>query len=387
MIIEDTNKHLTDQEFYTFAKFIKLITEKKEVNKDIESFNLYRIILGTEGEYNIFSRIFMTAQVAEIPIHINKYFIEKNIENINEELRKKSKKEQENILKIIKKIQSSKTIKIEDVADLSWVWYEVYDCMLFCLKEYELYDKMKEIFEKETNNYINNFIDNKLTINDKNYYRFELQKHIFINKIEEDGKINLYGNNFILQEEIDKNGFSKKIPDFCILQTAFAMKELGYLDILDFWEEKVSKEGIFDEKTKIYLNININIKNILVKEINAEYKKNNPEMIIKNFDTQRGILKFANKDIEISKKNKETDAVLLLKTLIKEESSEWKYNDEILTDWGYHETDFENLPKNKTYFAAQKLNNTIELETGIKDFIEYNTTKARINPKYRKIDE
>ncbi|MDD3940437.1 MAG: hypothetical protein PHQ01_02595 [Candidatus Pacebacteria bacterium] len=82
MIIEDTKKHLTDQEFYTFAKFLKLITEKKE----IEGFDFYKIMLGVEEKYDIFSRIFMTAQVAGIPIYIHKYFIEKEIENINKEL-------------------------------------------------------------------------------------------------------------------------------------------------------------------------------------------------------------------------------------------------------------------------------------------------------------
>ena len=259
--------------------------------------------------------------------------------------------------------------------------------MLFCLKEYELNEKIKNIFENEIGNYINTFIDDKLTINDKNYYRFESQKHIFINRIEENNKINLYGNNFIIQEEIDRDGFSKRNPDFCILQTVYALEKLGYLDVLDFWTEKQSDETFFDQKTRIHLNVNIIIKDSLIKEINAKYKKNNPDKMIESFDKQRGVLKFANKNIEISKNNKETDAVLLLKTLMKEESSEWKHNDEILTDWGYHETDFKNLPKNKIYFAAQKLNNTIELETGIKDFIEYNTTKARINPKYRKIDE
>ena len=43
-------------------------------------------MLGVEEKYDIFSRIFMTAQVAGIPIYIHKYFIEKEIENINKEL-------------------------------------------------------------------------------------------------------------------------------------------------------------------------------------------------------------------------------------------------------------------------------------------------------------
>jgi uncharacterized protein Smg (DUF494 family) len=62
-------------------------------------------------------------------------------------------------------------------------------------------------------------------------------------------------------------------------------------------------------------------------------------------------------------------------------------NDEILEDWGYNDEDQKDTPKNKVYFAGQKINNSVALKTQIDDFIECNTSKARINPKYRKIDE
>jgi predicted RNA-binding Zn ribbon-like protein len=98
-------------------------------------------------------------------------------------------------------------------------------------------------------------------------------------------------------------------------------------------------------------------------------------------------LKFAGQDIELSKKGKQTDAVLLLKTLLKEQTSDWKHNDEILTDWGYTDADQKKVPKNKVYFAGQKINNAVALKAQIEDFVECNTSKARINPKYRKVDE
>ena len=99
------------------------------------------------------------------------------------------------------------------------------------------------------------------------------------------------------------------------------------------------------------------------------------------------LLKFAGQEIELAKKGKETDAVLLLETLIKVEDDEWKFNDEILNEWGYTEADVKRLPKNKVYFAGKKINTAVALKTQIEDFIECSTSKARINPKYKKVDE
>lgn len=102
------------------------------------------------------------------------------------------------------------------------------------------------------------------------------------------------------------------------------------------------------------------------------------------FNEKKGVLYFSGQEIELSKKGKETDAVLLLKTLLKTDEKEWLHNDEILSDWGYTEADLERIPKNKVYFAGQKINTAVALKTKIEDFIECNTSKARINPKYRK---
>ncbi len=109
--------------------------------------------------------------------------------------------------------------------------------------------------------------------------------------------------------------------------------------------------------------------------------------LFESYDENYHLLKFAGQEIELAKKGKETDAVLLLKTLIGAKNAEWKHNDEILNDWGYNDEDIKGLPKNKVYFAGQKINNAIALKTQIKDFVECNTFKARINPKYRIVDE
>lgn len=105
------------------------------------------------------------------------------------------------------------------------------------------------------------------------------------------------------------------------------------------------------------------------------------------YDKKYRTLKFAKQEIELAKKGKETDAVLLLESLLNTENNEWKHNDEILNQWGYNDDDIKDLPKNKVYFAGKKINDAINLKTKIEDFVECNTSKARINPKYKKVDE
>ncbi len=237
-------------------------------------------------------------------------------------------------------------------------------------------------------------INDKLALSKKNYYKFEAQKRVLIKLIEDDKKIALYGNNFIIKERVDWDGVLVKIPDFCLIQTAYALQKLGYLQVLGVWQSTEYSKKAFDsnnpdyDKEPIeYLNVNLVLEEIFIDEINNQYKKNNPKNVIEGFDEERGVLKFAGQEIELSKKGKETDAVLLMQTLLKEQTTEWKYNDEILADWGYHDEDRKKVPKNKVYFAGQKINNAVALKTQLEDFIECNTSKARINPKYRKIDE
>lgn len=120
--------------------------------------------------------------------------------------------------------------------------------------------------------------------------------------------------------------------------------------------------------------MNILIEEVFIEEINSSYKKENPKNIFESFDKSRGILKFAGQEIELSKKGKETDAVLLLSTLLKEKTTNWRHNDEIFEDWGYNDEDRKDLPKNKIYFAGQKINDAVAMKTKIEDFVECNTT-------------
>jgi hypothetical protein len=76
-----------------------------------------------------------------------------------------------------------------------------------------------------------------------------------------------------------------------------------------------------------------------------------------------------------------------MKALLKKDDDDWMHNDEIFQVWGFNEKDIKNAAKNKIYFAAQKVNNNVAIKTGIEDFLDFTTTKARINPRYKKVDE
>ncbi len=100
-------------------------------------------------------------------------------------------------------------------------------------------------------------------------------------------------------------------------------------------------------------------------------------------DVKRGVLRLEGKDIEISKGGKETYSMQLLSTLQKDPGHEW-FKDEILTDWGYSEDEQGRLARNRVYNAARKVNELIDKTARIPDFIQFNTAKFWINPKYLK---
>ena len=382
MIIKSPEKLLTDQEFYTFIKFFDFVIEKKELDDDKEYFDLDDLEIGEEEEGTLFNRIFMSGQVLEISVDIEKgYDFDNQLKKAEIEAGKKPEKEKNKLVKILKDIKSGKKIKISDIGAVSWVWYEIYKHIRFTPSEYEIPKKIEAIFRKEIDKYLDNFINDRLAIRKHNYYRFEAQKKALIKLIEEDAKIRLYGNSFIISEKIDLHCILDRLPDFCIIHTVYALQKLGYLKVIDVWEELKYPKDTFDreklnynKEPRHFVNVSITLEENFINEINDKYKKDNPKNIFEKFDKKRGVLYF-------------TDAVLLLETLLKEKTTDWKHNDEILLDWGYENEAQKKLPKNKIYFAGQKINNAVALKTQIEDFVECNTSKARINPKYRKIDE
>lgn len=108
-----------------------------------------------------------------------------------------------------------------------------------------------------------------------------------------------------------------------------------------------------------------------------------PYFVFEKVDKGRGILHFAGAEIEVSKGGKETYPLQLLLTLQKDLEKYW-FVDEVLTDWGYSDVEQERLPKNRVYHAAQKVNDVVAQAVQVKDLIEHNTEKFRINPLYLK---
>lgn len=387
-MIKDLNSYLTDQEFFTYVKFLNLIIDKNYENLDGHELGIRDLSIGSESVYQTFKRAFDFLDLVDPSVKIESYNFKET--EVRFEISNRPKNEQINLNKIIDKILKDKSIKFSDVGALSWVWHEVYSATRFTPDTYTIPHTVREKIVNNINQYLDNLINNKLAIVKKNYYKFEILKQTLIQIIEEDKMIPLYGMNFIIRKGIDENGNVKSLPDFCIIQTVYALERLGYLKVVKVWEDiKYKSEYITsDEKDKTrFICVNIILEDMFIKEIYNKYKKENPKNIIESFDEAKGILKFAGETIELSSKGKETDASLLMKAVLKKADDDWMHNDEIFQVWGFNEKDIKNAAKNKIYFAAQKVNNNVAIKTGIEDFLDFTTTKARINPRYKKVDE
>lgn len=241
-------------------------------------------------------------------------------------------------------------------------------------KVYFAFDYTKDELEKINtyiNKYIDEFINHELIAKNTSVLIFDKQKEWFIKTFKSMQAIEKFGNNFI----VTKKDYSEE--EVLFFHTLYALEKLDYIEVINIWFS-------LSDWVKTY-QANIIVNEIFIKEINQEFKKANPKKYIEHFDSTTGMLTFAGKKIELSKSGKETDPVLLMKTLIKKEDGEWVHNDEIFEDWGIREN--EQVSKNKIYFALQKINTTMGLSAQIEDFIEWWTKKARINPKYRKVVE
>lgn len=391
MIFKAIEKHLTDQEFFTYIKFFEYIINRKPIDDDEDNFSLDDLSVGTEEEGNLFNRIFMSAQLLEVHVDIVRgYKFDEQFEEAKKEASAKPEKEKKELLAILRKIKGNKKPTIEEIGKVSWIWYEVYQYIRFKPSEYQIPEQIESIFRTEMDKYLDALINDKLAISTRNYYKFETQKRVLIKLIEDDKKIALYGNSFIIQEKIDTNGASRRAPDFCLIQTAYALQKLGYLKVVNVWETRdyprdhFDPEKFDDSKTPARLvNVSVILEDILIEEINRQYKKQNPVNVFEELDAKRGILRVAGKEVEISKGGKETYPLQLLSTLCKEPDRYW-FEDEILTDWGHNDEEQKDLPKNRVYQAALKVNDIVARAAQLDDFLEHNTEKFRINAKYLK---
>jgi hypothetical protein len=222
-------------------------------------------------------------------------------------------------------------------------------------------------------NYIDQFINWELLVDWVNYYNFEKNKELFIKLIRETKALEKYWKNFIITNKASWMPFYHD-NESLFIHTIYALEFLWYLKVLEIQWNKWDYSGY---------RINILPKESFKELIYQDFKKENPKMVVEWFDEKKWTLSFFWKKISISKSWKETDATLLLQTLIKVDSDDYLHNDEIYEDWEYNEEDVKKASKNKIYFAGQKINKDIQLATWIEDFLDITTTKARINPKYK----
>lgn len=103
-------------------------------------------------------------------------------------------------------------------------------------------------------------------------------------------------------------------------------------------------------------------------------------------DLGKGILCINGQLVTISTKaGKENNPLRLLKTLMKDPKRYW-FEDEILEDWeGVNAKECKQqgrIPRNRVYFAARILNTKVLEGVNARDFIDFDTSKFRINQKY-----
>ena len=387
-----TDNYLTDQEFFTDIKLFKLLLNSVGVKHYYESggsFSLAELIIGDENLRRVYWRIDIIAKLLNLRVYIRPdNGFEEQVAQAKEEIQKESEERRKELFKIINKIEEEEDISLIDVADISWVWDGIYDYMVFRFPKQNT-PETEALLKNDIDQYLDNFINNKLSIVRHNYYKFENQKKVLMKMIEEGRHIQLYGTNFILKEEISSNCVIVKNPDFLMIQTVYALEKMEYLEVVDIWTESVAEnldrhQNWMDQKSKKYLHVNLILKRPFIDELNESFREENPKVYLDKYDTDKKVLKIAGKSIPLAKKGKDTDSIKLLETLLKNTNETW-HNDQIYADWGIHLDEV--MIKNKTYHAGKALNAKIKKVVGLEDFIEHTTTEFRINPRYLKVDE
>lgn len=287
----------------------------------------------------------------------------------DEELKDYPTKDVKEILDTSKKL-IDKGVTLEEIELLETIRPNIRR-YLYLQPDFSLDDRGK--LKAHLDQYIELFLNNELYVYDRNYLAFEKQKQTFIGMVKKMSALEKYGTNFVIS--YIEGDYMTQNDNFLFVHTLYALQKLGYIGVLRLWYDR---DNIGNTHTYY---ANIVVFDSFIDEVNENFRKNNPATVFESYDPKTFLLKFFGKTIELSKKKKETDAVLLMKTLCKEPDRFW-FSDEILTDWGYQPED--ERSKNKAYFAARKINEAVQKQTSIDDFIDHNTSKFRINPKYLK---
>lgn len=228
--------------------------------------------------------------------------------------------------------------------------------------------KQYDLLRSFLNAYIQNFVDGQLSIVDRNAMIFEKQKDHFFALINKTKMYEKYGKSFIFKHTADAK------DDFFFVHTLLALEAMGYIQInrLTFTNNFVLDETEYEA--------NIVLSDDFINEMNQKYKKENPNNVYESYDTEKCALTFLGKKIEISK-TKSSDPARLMSVLAKNPEKKWS-KDEIYDDLSYSLEEQKDLPSQKMYQAALKINDMVNKKTQIEDFLIFSTKFAQINPKY-----
>lgn len=384
-----TNEYLTDQEFFFYIKVFYLLILKTRPPKKIVKLNDF--MLGDRNFEKVFELLTDMDEFDNYPVYNSKDYDYEDLVKIKETIANLDPSYKEEAGTILNNFANGKTITLHDAFRISRIWPSgtMYD-LAFDVDNYSFTEKQIEYFQNRVHKYLQNLIDNKLQFVRKHYYKFEIQKENLINLVKHNRNIDLFGKNFILTEAIDGDGNLVRNQEFCFVQSLYALQKLGYLEVINIWDEMKSKNNsnyiIIDDESQIIRNVHVNIslKQPFIDEVNTDKKSN--EIIYQGFDKKTGQVKFSTANVSLSSGSKQTDAVLLMEALDKNGVGDWIHNDEIFDVLGLKDVDRQKAAKNKFYKAAIKIKEKIAIKVHIEDFLEFSTEKFRINPIYtRKI--
>ena len=232
----------------------------------------------------------------------------------------------------------------------------------------DLSDEGAKKLQQSLDEYVQDFIDGGLVIAERNALIFERQKEQFFYLMLSTHLLEKYGQTFVLESNIKINS------DFFYIHTLLALEKLGYIVL-----NQISFSGS-GTTSEVEYKVNLKLKQAFIDEMHRKYQKDHPEAVYEKYDTASGTLYFLGKKIELSK-SADSDAARLMNTLGRRISNNWN-KDEILDDWGYSLDEQKNLPQQKIYQAAVRIQNAVAKKTQVDDFLIFSTKEVRVNPKY-----
>lgn len=229
--------------------------------------------------------------------------------------------------------------------------------------------------------YLDSYIADTLSIETINYYRFEKQKQIFINRLKIDYLDN-YADTFIYRTIIPPPFMD--IPDHeneeLFIHTLVALEKLGYLTIDAIW--------VFDmdlppekqtENYKVKMTVTEKLRNEAGGTTSPASRKQTSSRTLNplTFNSERSVLSFRGKEIEIAK-GKNTTPHFLLGTIFKDKDKLWGF-DEIAEDWEYS---YDKNDWRRYYNAAYSVNEKVEKKTGINGFLDISNKSVCIKKEH-----